>query len=68
MGHLITILVSSTPKPISSIPSVSNIQTVHEGSSKSDSKHESKVNSDEKRKDRNTYNGNSINLGDDQDD
>ena len=59
---------SSTPKPISSIPSVSNIQTVHEGSSKSYSKHESKVNSDEKRKDRNTYNGNSINLGDDQDD
>lgn len=59
---------SSTPKPISSIPSVSNIQTIHEGSSKSDSKNESKADSDEKRKDRGTYNGNSTNLGDDQDD
>lgn len=59
---------SSTPKPISSIPSVSNIQTIHEGSSKSDSKNESKADSDEKRKDRGTYNGNSVNLDEDQDD
>lgn len=59
---------SSTPKPISSIPSVSNIQTIHEGSSKGDSKNELKENSDDKRNDRGTYNGNSVNLGDDQDD
>lgn len=58
---------SSTPKPISSIPSVSNIQTIHEGSSKSDSKVEAKEDPDDKRKDRATYNGNSVNLGDDQD-
>ena len=59
---------SSTPKPISSIPSVSNIQTIHEGSSKKDLKNESKTDAEEKRKDRGTYNGNSVNLSDDQDD
>lgn len=69
----------STPKPISSIPSVSNIQTIHQEStkdSKNDSKHESKNDlkndsrndSDDRKRDRNTYNGNGVNLGDHQDD
>lgn len=59
---------SSTPKPINSIPSVSNIQTIHQGNSKKDSQKESKKDSGDKKTDRGTYNGNSINLGDHQDD